>query len=95
MRSTRASVRAAIQRISSGTSVPSPRTWRIIGPRRTVSIQTPTRSTMGIAGRSREKTTPAAASASNARPGQQPPAALAALGDAAANGSRPCRRRSG
>ncbi len=50
MRSTRASVRAAIQRISSGTSVPSPRTCRIIGPRRTVSVQTLARSTVGSGG---------------------------------------------
>jgi hypothetical protein len=36
--------------MSSGTSVPSPRTWRTIGPRFTVSIQTVDRSTPGTAG---------------------------------------------
>ena len=38
MRSTRPSVAAGIQRISSGTSVPRPRTCRTIGPRFTASI---------------------------------------------------------
>ena len=50
MRSTRPSVAAGIQRISSGTSVPSPRTWRTIGPRFTVSITTAERETDGAAG---------------------------------------------
>ena len=40
--------------MSSGTSVPEPRTWRSIGPRFTVSIQTTARSTVGAAGFSRE-----------------------------------------
>src|SRR5438034_8335829 len=52
--STRPSVFAGIQRISSGTSVPNPRTWRTIGPRLTVSIQTVERSTLGTAGFKRE-----------------------------------------
>ena len=52
--STRPSVLAGIQRICSGTSVPRPRTWRTIGPRFTVSIQTVERSTLGTAGLSRE-----------------------------------------
>ena len=50
MRSTRPSVAAGIQRISSGTSVPSPRTCRTIGPRFTVSTQTVARDTEGAAG---------------------------------------------
>ena len=45
---------AAIQRMSSGTRVPRPRTWRSIGPRFTVSIQTAERSTLGAAGFNRE-----------------------------------------
>src|SRR5439155_19817941 len=45
---------AGIQRISSGTNVPSPRTWRTIGPRFTVSIHTVERSTLGTAGFKRE-----------------------------------------
>src|SRR5262249_25233901 len=52
--STRPSVFAGIQRMSSGTSVPRPRTWRTIGPRFTVSIQTVERSTLGTAGFNRE-----------------------------------------
>src|SRR5882724_2340468 len=52
--STRPSVFAAIQRMSSGTSVPSPRTCRTIGPRLTVSTQTVERSTLGTAGFKRE-----------------------------------------
>src|SRR5437773_12402421 len=40
--------------MSSGTSVPKPRTWRTIGPRLTVSIQTVERSTLGTAGFNRE-----------------------------------------
>src|SRR5882724_5541927 len=40
--------------MSSGTSVPSPRTCRTIGPRLTVSIQTVDRSTLGTAGFKRE-----------------------------------------
>ena len=54
MRSTRPIVVAGIQRMSSGTSVPRPRTWRTIGPRLTVSIHTVARSTDGAAGFSRE-----------------------------------------
>ena len=50
IRSTFPSVVAGIQRISSGTSVPVPRTWRTIGPRRTVSMYTVFRSTRGAAG---------------------------------------------
>src|SRR5262249_7373411 len=40
--------------MSSGTSVPSPRTCRVIGPRLTVSIQTVERSMLGTAGFKRE-----------------------------------------
>ena len=40
MRSTRPSVLAASQRISTGTRVPGPRTRRSIGPRATVTIHT-------------------------------------------------------
>ena len=36
--------------MSSGTSVPEPRTWRSIEPRFTASIQTTARSTVGAAG---------------------------------------------
>ena len=50
MRSTRPSVAAGIQRISSGTSVPRPRTWRTIGPRLTVSITTADAVDRGAAG---------------------------------------------
>ena len=39
MRSTVASVAAVTQRMSSGTSVPGPRTWRSIGPRLAESRQ--------------------------------------------------------
>src|SRR5207237_6283299 len=49
------SVFAGIQRMSSGTNVPRPRTWRTIGPRFTVSIQTLERSTLGAAGFNRDK----------------------------------------
>src|SRR5438045_7560212 len=52
--STLPSVFAGIQRMSSGTSVPRPRTCRTIGPRLTVSIQTVERSTLGTAGFKRE-----------------------------------------
>src|SRR2546425_10100684 len=52
--STLPSVFAGIHRISSGTSVPRPRTWRTIGPRFTVSIQTLERSTLGAAGFNRD-----------------------------------------
>ena len=48
---------AVIQRMFSGTSVPEPRTCRIIGPRLTVSTQTVARSTPGAAGRSRDTPT--------------------------------------
>ena len=57
IRSTRPLVAAGIQRRSSGTSVPEPRTCRIIGPRCTVSIQSVARSTPGAAGFSRETPT--------------------------------------
>src|SRR5213078_2459695 len=53
--STLPSVFAGIQRISSGTSVPNPRTCRTIGPFFTVSIQTLERSTLGAAGFKRDK----------------------------------------
>src|SRR5437868_5085564 len=53
--STLPSVFAGIHRISSGTSVPRPRTWRTIGPRFTVSIQTLERSTLGAAGFKRDR----------------------------------------
>jgi hypothetical protein len=53
-RSTRPSVAAGIQRISSGTSVPMPRTWRTIGPRLTVSKTTDARATFGAAGLRRD-----------------------------------------
>src|SRR5439155_26800914 len=43
-----------IQRMSSGRSVPRPRTCRAIGPRLTVSTQTVDRSTLGTAGFKRE-----------------------------------------
>ena len=57
IRSTRPCVVAGIQRMSSGTSVPRPRTWRTIGPRFTVSGQTVPASTVGAAGLSRESPT--------------------------------------
>ncbi len=57
MSSTRPEVVAGIQRISSGTSVPEPRTWRSISPRLTVSIHTVARSTDGAAGLSRDTAT--------------------------------------
>ena len=55
MRTTVASVCAGIWRIASsrGTRVPRPRTWRTMGPRFTVSVQTVERSTLGAAGFSR------------------------------------------
>ena len=62
-RSTRALVLAAIHWISSGTSVPCPSTSRTMGPRRTVSIQTVPRSTLGAAGRSCRRPTLTATSA--------------------------------
>ena len=52
--------------MSSGISVPEPRTWRVIGPRLTVSIQTVARSTLGAAGFSRE--TPSVIAATATRP---------------------------
>ena len=52
--STRASVDAGIQRTFSGTSVPVPRTCRTMSPRRTVSMNSPERSTSGAAGFIRE-----------------------------------------
>ena len=57
IRSTRPCVVAGIQRMSSGTSVPEPRTCRTIGPRFTVSIHTVARSTPGAAGFSRDTPT--------------------------------------
>lgn len=53
IRSTRAAVRAVIQRMSSGTSAPSPCTERSISPRCTVSTHTLARSTVGAAASSR------------------------------------------
>jgi len=50
MRSTRALVSAAIQRISRGTSVPGPRTSRSMSPRLTVSSHRLERATPGAAG---------------------------------------------
>jgi len=55
IRSTRPSAAAGIQRTSSGTRVPRPRTSRSIGPRLTASIRTPERSTLGAAGLSRDR----------------------------------------
>jgi len=55
--STRPCVVAGIHRISSGTSVPDPRTCRSIGPRLTVPIQIVERSTDGAAGFSRDTPT--------------------------------------
>ena len=43
--------------MSSGVSVPRPRTWRTIGPRFTVRGQTTARSTVGAAGFSRDRPT--------------------------------------
>src|ERR1700741_2941739 len=62
--STRAAVCAGIQWMSSGTSVPRPRTSRSIGPRFTVSGQIVEASTEGAAGFSRDnaRVTPAQAS---------------------------------
>jgi hypothetical protein len=57
MRSTRPAVVAEIHRMSSGTSVPDPRTSRSICPRLTVSTHTVARSTLGAAGFSRETPT--------------------------------------
>src|SRR5580765_4157971 len=57
MRSTVASVVAVIQRMSSGTSVPGPRTERSISPRFTTSCHTVARSTVGAAGFSLARTT--------------------------------------
>ena len=54
IRSTRPCVVVLIHRMSSGTSVPEPRTSRSIGPRLTVSTQTAARSTDGAAGFSRD-----------------------------------------
>jgi hypothetical protein len=50
MCSTRPLVRAAIQRMSTGTRVPRPRTSRLMEPCLTVSIQTRLRSTVGAGG---------------------------------------------
>ena len=55
--STRPCVVAGIHRMSSGVSVPRPRTWRTIGPRFTVSGHTTARSTVGAAGFSLESPT--------------------------------------
>ncbi len=55
--STRPSVAAGIQRMSSGTSVPRPRTWRTIEPRFTESGHTVAFSTVGAAGFKRDKPT--------------------------------------
>ena len=57
MRSTRPSVVAGSQRVSSGTSVPTPRTCRTIDPRFTVSSSTVARSTDGAAGSIRASAT--------------------------------------
>ena len=54
MRSMRASTGAEIQRTSSGTRVPGPRTLRSIGPRWTVSIHTVSFCTVGAAGSRRD-----------------------------------------
>src|SRR5580700_7925298 len=65
MRTTVASVSAGIWRTDSwlGTSDPSPRTCRNIGPRFTVSVQTVPRSTVGAAGFSRITATDTVATA--------------------------------
>ena len=55
--STRPWVVAGIHRMSSGVSVPRPRTWRTIGPRSTLAGHTTARSTVGAAGFSRDKPT--------------------------------------
>src|SRR5262245_54812274 len=52
-----------MSRVSSGTSVPNPRTSRFIGPRFTVSGQIVERSTVGAAGLSRPTATVVAAKA--------------------------------
>jgi hypothetical protein len=57
IRSTRPSVLAGSQRVSSGTSVPRPRTWRTNGPRLTVSTSSVARSTVGAAGSMRPSAT--------------------------------------
>ncbi len=56
-RSTRPGVTAETQRICSGIRLPGPRTSRTIGPSLTVSVHTVPRSTLGAAGRSRERPT--------------------------------------
>jgi hypothetical protein len=66
--STRPCVVAGIHRMSSGVSVPSPRTWRIIGPRFTVSGQMTARSTVGAAGFSRDRPTLTRTTASRPTP---------------------------
>src|ERR1700680_1675600 len=65
IRTTVASVSAGICRTASceGTRDPTPRTWRSIDPRFTVSVQTVPRSTVGAAGRSRYTATVTAATA--------------------------------
>jgi hypothetical protein len=68
MRSTRPAVSAVISRICSGTSVPGPFTSRSIGPRLTVSVQSPARSTTGAAARSLESPRVMAASAATEIP---------------------------
>jgi hypothetical protein len=60
-RSTRASLAAAIQRTSRGTSTPGPRTCRSISPRSTVSMYSDARSTEGAAGSSLATRMPSAA----------------------------------
>ena len=66
IRSTRPSVDRGIQRMSSGTSVPGPRTWRSIEPRLTVSGHTDPSSTVGAAGFSCAR--PTVTSTSTSRP---------------------------
>ena len=63
IRSTRPAVSAVIRRICSGTRVPGPLTSRSIGPRFTVSVHRPERSTTGAAARSLERPNVIAASA--------------------------------
>ncbi len=65
MRSTRPSVTAGIQRVSSGTSVPTPRTCRTIDPRFTVSVSTVERSTLGAAGSMRARAADSAITSSS------------------------------
>jgi hypothetical protein len=48
---------AGSQRVSSGTSVPRPRTWRTKGPLFTVSMSSVARSTVGAAGSMRASAT--------------------------------------